>query len=1627
MKKNIRIIILIACLCIPILACSLFLLFFRTKETHEVWLQRYDEKAIEVKKGNVDDYTWKSSDDSVVIVEDGKLIAQKTSKEAVTVTGRSLRHTVSIVVKRVNDSAGKPKIVLEDSRAYVGIKKELTPKIVYNNTEMDVSKHQLKYTSTIADPEFATSDGLSVTGVQVGESVVLLQTEYKGLKISGSAKLTVKPATYVEVLEDTIEIHNADNDKVNQSEIKLEVCIDGQEIEKPEISYRVIEGDNACVTFENNKVIANKEGKVTVEASLKEHESAIDTFVVNVNPPYDPETFFISDRTRGVTYEPYNGTVGGRSKGLTRYISGKHDITPEGWGDIWPHRIVNSKVGNTTLIEAYRSGYRYFTYDIYFKDQSIFLVGYTNGGTTYQISYDTFFYLPWVKILNENGEVVNRVVKDQWLTVVYDLYAMILEYPSATLSYFYTAHNEGKEIFFSNICYRYDSSFMKDDGVSYERKEGYIQASNCDFHSYASADNSIYKKHNKSVGGVEGAYRLTGRSDDYLQNTMVAVSTLGASRGDSLVRMAERGKYLTYDLYIEKADAIYFSILSKEVEFAATVGVTDFSKCDWISIVANGKLQYTLEKGRWQTIIIDYEKLAMNSNLNTSRPVAFEFAVMNKTNVVYVNNVRYYPDNKFMPTQYAGKAPSGFAAKNKNKAKLEEVKSGTFKGTTLYTNVTGDGEVYFQEVQNGTKAGTFMYMGKKYISFAFYLNSNVSSFSMDSAITRAGYTIENHNTVTVGKQLASDGNLRVYDKNGKAVKQVKAGQWYILEYYVEYMDRPESVDVTFRAGGKNAKVYVRDLELTKTPKYERKVANSAFIPGWIGVSSPEASVVQVQEGEFAGSERYINWTQSEYSGASFAAIKDGSFYKAGYKYLCYDFYLTEDVSTLTFYAWATSPKEKDTKADQTMEVGGSFTQHKRFYFFNAEGKTVNRLKAGQWYTVAYEMVYPESPDWSFVFIRTNGVNGSTCYLKNFKGSNKLPYKYEEFKPIKANPLGFEAGTAKTTITKVTKDGEEVIKAEGNKVLFTEVMDIQSKKGDFFPSGYKYVTFDLFVESVETNFLFNTSNVNIFTNGAGYDWSVNHGQTDYLRAYQDGVRTPIDKGQWYTVSMKVESYSSDVSIAVQGGVATIYLKNLSFGNAFPKETPFEAKPLGFIAGSKDPNHSKVENAIWDGEEVIKATARKVCFQDVIDDVNNKAKGKFFTSGYTYLQFDVYIEDVKGSYLQVATSGKNMICNGKGEALYSHETNKVGDWVRVYNQDGVQSTLKAGAWYTISVKVEATSNDVSFVSAGTPSVFYLKNLRFTHGFPDELITSGQLAGFTAGNGTTIYRASKDGEEVVKASGTTIYFQDVMTASGEKGKFFTQGYKYVQFDMYIESVDAAFLFNTSNLNIWTNGAGFDWSTTGKQGDYLRSYKDGTLTPLNKGAWYTVSMRVDSNSSEVSIVSQSGEATVYLKNLLFANDFPKEVVYTKQALGFIAGDKTIFSLVTMDGEEVVKMEDGKWVYFENVMSPSGEKGSFFGSGYKYVKFDMYIESVEQSFLFNTSTTNIWTNGAGYDWSVNPGQGDYLRTYQNGVRKPINKGSWYTVYMKVESYSSDVSVVSQGGVATIYLKNLSFATKFPE
>lgn len=662
------------------------------------------------------------------------------------------------------------------------------------------------------------------------------------------------------------------------------------------------------------------------------------------------------------------------------------------------------------------------------------------------------------------------------------------------------------------------------------------------------------------------------------------------------------------------------------------------------------------------------------------------------------------------------------------------------------------------------------------------------------------------------------------------------------------------------------------------------------------------------------------------------------------------------------------------------------------------------IREGAWYTVSMR-VDNHSTDVSLVSYNSKHT---IAYLKNLAFTNSFP----EEVPFTANPLGFEAGVY-TTVETTTKDGEEVIKVNGRKVLFEDVMDGNGVKGDFFYSEYQYVTFDMYIESLGANGIaLNTSQVYAYADGQGSDWNGEDNKGEYVRTYRNGVRTPVNTGAWYTVSMKVESHSIDVSLVSPGIPSVIYLKNLSFTNEFAEF----GSEFGFIAGT----NTTLTQVVKDGEKVARVDGKWVYFQNVM--TANGEKGTFFDDGYKYVAFDMYIESVGNSFL-FNTSGFNIWTNGQG---YDWRNNlagngKQGDYLRSY-LDGVSVPLNIGAWYTVYMKVESFSSEANITAYQGAATIYLKNLTFANDFPEEAKFTAKPLGFVAGTtDTTITNVIKDGEEAIKVEGRKVCFQDVLAPSGEKGQFFYAGYRYVTFDLYIESVTQNFLFNTSGMNIFTTGAGYDWSVNGSQGNYLRAYQNGLRTVLNKGAWYTVSMRVESNSSDVSIASQNGVATIYLKNLTFANDFPEEVRFTAKSLGFVAGTTdTTLTQVTKDGEEAIKVE-GRKVCFQDVMTASGVKGKFFSDGCQYITFDMYIESVAQNFLFNTSQMSIWTNGAGYDWSVNGSQGDYLRTYQNGVYKPINKAGWYTVSMKVESNSTDVSIASQNGTAVFYLKNLTF------
>ena len=115
-----------------------------SEERYDVWLQRYEEQEIQISEGVFSDYEWTSSDESAVTAENGKLIAHKTSKDPVTITGKGKKKTINITVKKVNDTAGKPKSCKAISRRTWASKKSFRRKLCTTASRRTLLRFRLR-------------------------------------------------------------------------------------------------------------------------------------------------------------------------------------------------------------------------------------------------------------------------------------------------------------------------------------------------------------------------------------------------------------------------------------------------------------------------------------------------------------------------------------------------------------------------------------------------------------------------------------------------------------------------------------------------------------------------------------------------------------------------------------------------------------------------------------------------------------------------------------------------------------------------------------------------------------------------------------------------------------------------------------------------------------------------------------------------------------------------------------------------------------------------------------------------------------------------------------------------------------------------------------------------------------------------------------------------------------------------------------------------------------------------------------------------------------------------------------------------------------------------------------------
>lgn len=662
-------------------------------KSSRAWLDLYEETPITFE--GMDDpslLSWKSNDENIATVENATIIAKSVGE---TTISSSLDGTSYVIDVKVFDSGSVPSIKVDRTIFYVDNSASLSPYISYNGYSY---YPELEYRVNIDNSNVARADGLSVTGISEGITNARIATTYKGNNISKSFIITVKPNSYVELIEggnpiDEVTLYATSNNKFSSKVLTYNLIDNGEVISSPKMNYRVENPD--LITFKGNTIFASKEeGTTVVHASYANKSSISIDFKVNVKPNY-VEGSFNNDvsASYGATYTPYSGTIGSRSGDMMKYYNGDYMHNDE-TGSYWNHRLENDQV-STNAIEAYRNlGFRYFAFDIYMEKEARPLLLLDGLSTTFYVPYDTYFQNEIVKVIDENGNYINKFVKQQWLTVVYDIKARIEFEPDSTLNCYLALNADGLNSYIMNVRYYLDSSFLPFDPIEYRKvSEDETGASNDEFVKLHSNSNT-YKKIGKTIDGVSNPHLYQTKSNNYENDSLVIATSAGSSKNDSIVRLQEKGKYLAFDIYLEKASTLYFAINSKRLSFKAEVGVTNFCNCSWVTLFSNNKLEYEINLNKWYTVFIDYDSSEMIQSYlddpNVLDPVFIEFNTCDSGDTTYISNIRYFQSDSIVPSEFSKPLIAS------SKSSIVVNKNETFEIDTKVINGTKPGELNYR-------------------------------------------------------------------------------------------------------------------------------------------------------------------------------------------------------------------------------------------------------------------------------------------------------------------------------------------------------------------------------------------------------------------------------------------------------------------------------------------------------------------------------------------------------------------------------------------------------------------------------------------------------------------------------------------------------------------------------------------------------------------------------------------------------------------------------------------------------------------------------------------------------------------------------------------------------------------
>lgn len=1015
------------------------------KET-KLWLDRYEECALPVKDGvDLSTLTVTSDHEDLVRYENGTVIATGKAEKTtdVTLTVKQGK-TSSILSVKVRDSGAVPELQMPDPSVYVGVAIDLPVSVIYLDKEMpvDLSKYEVE---ELGDGLVSYENG-KIEGLSLGETELSVTLDYKGYECLEMFEVKVKPANILEFNVETLEIYQADS-KLAKAQLVPKVVKEGHVIENAAVTYEITEGAGNISVSESGAVQAVKSGTAKIKATYTQDSSVYGELPVIVHENHVKESFTPSpvggldpadgkEKYTSLTKE--DGEIGGvTSSDMWKLTFGYIENEDNNKTDMWSHRALVGEYG-TNFVEAYRKGYRYFVYDLYYEDGEVITVGDkqyhkpftqvyvgSGGDASHQgalcefIQFDQYFHRGYMRVLQKNGdewEETGVLRKNQWVRIVYDMKYYAFNYPNAVVGFFFTSGQTGSKAYFDNVRYYLDGTFLPEETRTYEEKDGFVQATNEELHLYGVDSGTKYEKAGEIDGvtddGVHtNAYKYaTPNKADSWKNQLIVVPSDDSSIGVGMLSLTEHGNYLTFDFYAENAANLSITLghwlYSKTIRL--TVGNKAGSSLEtdkYIAVLKDGKRLYTLPQGEWVTVSLAFRD-AYQPVSGWSRASIF-VGLTGANETAYIDNIRYYETNAYIPTEFDGERPvsdffiSGSDYETLSFAK-KEADGEAFEGTVKYTSVlTGailetekrwsDG-LQFSNIHDSSfhPAGDFYDKGYHYITFKMYVTGNFGAINVQAFCNDGKGAAQYYISILQNKKTSR--NVYLMNEAGtEYVRYLEKDTWYTLTIPVEYAAKPTNWSSVYyrllKGDGDGAAVaYVKDLKYHNTAPAEVPADPTDIYRPYIADTSEQSLTFIEEEGAYKNS---FKLTHTANGNLKFAtrqgAPTDTTILDENAEYVTMETYF-ENVMDLNFVSRLSSYTNGWCYAFDWLAFGKTNTTDGVIFYDMETGDVVTTPQNGTWYKTAFKIKRTssgwEGPDLYLDISKASGAESFSMYFKN---------------------------------------------------------------------------------------------------------------------------------------------------------------------------------------------------------------------------------------------------------------------------------------------------------------------------------------------------------------------------------------------------------------------------------------------------------------------------------------------------------------------------------------------------------------------------------------------------------------------------------------------------------------------